>query len=117
MITIPATIESISTRKDRTVSLRIGTQELAPDTAGQLLGLQNKLAYVAINAAEFQPSEVEMLLKANDDLTDMGKSSSERLRNTFYVLWKQEDKGFKDFTDYYRHRMENIINLLKTQIK
>lgn len=117
MILLPATIESIATRKDRTVSVKIGTQELDPNKAGKVLVLQNKLCFVAIKETEFQPDEIEMLSKANEDIDTVGKSSSERLRNVIYVLYKQDNQGFTEFDSFYRNKMEAIINHLKTKIK
>lgn len=116
MTIIPATIENISTRKDKTVKVTIGTQELSPTAAAMLLSLQNKLAFVAIQEAEFQPEEIKQLAEANADLDTVGKSSSERLRGVLYKLFVQSNEGFHTFDAYYRSKMEKIIDHFKSHI-
>lgn len=44
-----------------------------------------------------------------------GKSPSQRLRNTFYILWEQNGaKG--DFEDYYKYQIEKIITTIKEKL-
>lgn len=116
MIILPAEIEGISTRKDRTLKIVIGTNEASPSMSGDLFSLQNKVVYLAIKTAEFQKSEVEMLSKANEEIDVQGKTSSERLRNVLYVLWTQSNEGYKDFTDFYRFKMNSIIDHYKSKL-
>ena len=116
MILIPAEIEGISTRKDRTLKIVFSTQELAPSLSGDLFSLQNKVVYLAIKTAEFQKNEVEMLAKANEDIDVQGKTSSERLRNVLYILFTQNNEGYKDFTDFYRFKMNAIIEHYKSKL-
>lgn len=116
MIVLAGEIESISTRKDRTLKLILGTSELAPSMSGDLFSLQNKVVYVAIKTAEFQKSEVEMLSKANEDIDSHGKSQSERLRNVLFILWNKKNEGFKEFSDFYRFKTNAIIDHLKSKI-
>ena len=42
MILLPAQIESIASRKDKTVRITIGTQELTPAQAAELFQLNQK---------------------------------------------------------------------------
>ena len=56
MIIIPAIIESISTRKDNTLKVIIGTNEITPDKVGSLMAMHNKMAYVAIKPEIFNKS-------------------------------------------------------------
>lgn len=115
MILLAAQIESLSTRRDNTLKVVIGTSEMSPSQSGDLFSLQNKVVYLAIKTAEFQPAEIEMLSKASEDV-DQGKSQSERMRNVMFILWKQDNGGFSDFTDYYRSRTNKIIDQLKAKI-
>jgi hypothetical protein len=115
VIILPATIEGIATRKDRTVRVAIGTQELSPDKAGQLMSLQNALCYVAIKKEDFTHDEEAELdkLKANDV---NGKTPSQRLRSVLYRRWEQDDKGFKTFSQYYDWAMELTIEQHKSKL-
>lgn len=117
MILLPAEIEGIATRRDRTLKIVLGTNELSPSMSGDLFSLQNKVVFVAIKTAEFQKSEVEMLSKANDDTESQGKSQSERLRGVLFILWKQDNLGYTEFTDFYRFKTNSIIDHLKSKIK
>lgn len=117
MIVIPAIIEHISSRKDNTVRLSIGTQELSPDNAGQLFNLANKLAFVAFKPEHFSDAEtkaLEGLELSNED--NNFKSSSQRLRAVLFRLWEHQPEGFKTFTTFYEHHMERIINHFKTKL-
>lgn len=42
-ILLPAYVENISTRKDKTVKITLSTQELTPEKAGDLFSILNKL--------------------------------------------------------------------------
>ena len=111
---IPATIEGVSTRKDRTIRIIIGTQELTPEQAAGLMGFQNTLI-----AAYFAPKIDRDEMKLIDDLDPelAGKSQSERIRNVLYLLFKQDDEGFKEFNDYYHNKTEKYLTKLKSLIK
>lgn len=115
MIVLPAEIESIATRKDKTVKLTIGTQELSPDKGAALFGLQNALIYLAIKKENFSTNEVAELdkLKADDY---GGKTPSQRLRNVLFVAWQQKSEGFDKFDLYYDFKMNQIIIHLKNKL-
>jgi hypothetical protein len=115
MIIVPAIIENISTRKDNTLKVVLGTNEITPDKVGQLMALHNKMAYVGIKAEMFNPDEKAMLseLKADEQI---GKTPSQRLRSVLYILYTAKDEGFKAFNEYYIHKMEGFIEHLKTKI-
>ena len=115
MIILPATIEGIATRKDRTVRVTIGTQELTPDKAGHLMSLQNALCYVAIKKEDFTHDEEAELdkLKANEV---NGKTPSQRLRSVLFRYWEQDKKNFETFAQYYDYMMERIIDTYKSKL-
>ena len=48
MILLPAQIESITTRKDKTVKITIGTQELTPADAAKIFYLNQQFCYMAL---------------------------------------------------------------------
>lgn len=116
MIILPATIEGIATRKDRTVRVTIGTQELPPDKAGQLMSMQNALAYVAIKAEHFNGDEEAALEKLKADDVN-GKTPSQRLRAVLFRRWEQDNKGFQTFAQYYDWAMELTIEQHKAKLE
>jgi hypothetical protein len=116
MIVIPSTIESISTRADGSIKIVIGTQELSPEKVGILFMHKNKLGYVAIKEANFQPDEIDALTDIDEDLKNLGKTASQRMRNVLFILFKQSNEGHEQFNDYYNHKMNTLIEHFKSKI-
>jgi len=48
MIILPAQIEGLTSRKDKTVKVTFGTQELAPNDAAQVFQLNQRFCYFII---------------------------------------------------------------------
>jgi hypothetical protein len=114
-ILLSSTIESITTRKDNTIKIVIGTQEMAPDKAGELFSLMNKLTVVYISVKDgINQKEIDLIDTVNPELP--GKSQSQRIRATLFVLFKQDKEGHKNFDSYYRFKTEMYIEHLKKQI-
>lgn len=112
---IAATIERVSTRKDRTVSVTIGSQELTPSKAGELLSMANKLVCVYISPKEtMKQAEIDQVDQMDPEFP--GRSQSQRIRNVLFVLWEKKSEGFKDFDSFYRFKTEAIIDNFKSQI-
>lgn len=108
-------IEGVSTRKDRTVSVKLGTQEMSPANAGQLLGMANQLVAVYLSPKEtISQREVDQVDAVNPEFP--GKSQSQRLRNVLFVLWQSNSEGYKDFDAFYRHSTELIIDNIKSKL-
>lgn len=112
---IAAQIERVSTRKDRTVSVTIGSQELSPSKAGELLAMANKLVCVYISPKEtLTQKELDQVDQLNPEFP--GKSQSQRIRAVLFVLWEKKSEGFKDFDSFYRFHTEAIIDNFKSKI-
>lgn len=116
MLLIPAEIEGVSTRKDKTIKLVIGTSELTPDKAGQIIGLQNAMVYLAIKKEQFNNSELEEIEKLKA-VEYEGKTPSQRLRAVLYRYWEQDKKGFDSFSSFYDHYMEKHIDQIKSKLE
>lgn len=116
-IKIAAAIEAVATRKDKTVRVSIGTQELTPEAAAQLFRLQNALVYVVIREEDFGRDEIEAIEALEAEFTDdKRKTSSARLRAVLYRLWEQDRQGFDGFNGFYLHKMEQIIQHYKSKL-
>lgn len=116
MIVIPATIENIATRSDGSIKVVIGTQIIEPDKVGQLFQLRNKLGYVALKEANFQPDETDALTEIDSDLKNLGKTPSQRMRNVLFILFKQNNEGYQTFNEYYNSKTEIVIEHFKSKI-
>ena len=117
MIILPAQIESIKSRKDKTTAIVIGTNEMTPQVAGQLFTLQNSFVYCALKEEEFATNEKEIINDLKADFEIEKKSNGQRLRNVFYKLYEQDNEGFLTFVKYYDHKMEQLINHFKSKIE
>jgi hypothetical protein len=114
-VLLGATIENITTRKDNTVKIVIGTQELSQGKAGEVFNMMNKLAAVYISAKDtINQNEIDQVDKIDPELES--KSQSKRIRNTLFVLFQQGNEGFKDFDSYYKSKTEKYIEHLKSKI-
>lgn len=114
-ILIAAQVETISTRRDRTVKIVLGTQELAPALAGDLLAMNNDVISIYLCPSTIDNREIEQVDKIDPDLG--GKSQSQRIRNVLYKLFEQDKEGYKEFDAYYRKKTELYIEHLKSKIE
>ncbi|MBK8195932.1 MAG: hypothetical protein IPK76_23020 [Lewinellaceae bacterium] len=117
MITIPATVARLSSRKDLSLSVTFDTGELSPDTAGQLFGMQNKAVYLALKETAFNAQEAEALDALDSEfIDDTKKTPSRRLRAVLYLLWQQDPEGYADFKAFYAAKMEAVIGHFKGKL-
>jgi hypothetical protein len=108
-------VENISTRKDRTVKVILGTQELSQGQAGELFNLMNTLAAVYISPKELiDQKEIDQVDKLDPEL--QGRTQSQRIRNTLFLLFQQGNEGFQSFDTYYKAKTEMYIEHLKSKI-
>lgn len=113
-ILLPAYVEGIASRKDKTVKIILGTQELSPEKAGELFSINGQLVTAYVSPSEITTGDMEIIDSIEPDLP--GKSPSERMRNVLYLMWKNNPEGFKDQHTHYLHYMERMIDKLKTQL-
>lgn len=114
-ILLPIYIESIATRKDKSVKLVLATQEVSPELAGQLFALNGKIAVGYISEKTIDQKEMDQVDKIDPEFS--GKSQGQRIRAVLYKLYEQADEGYKDFETYYRAKTELYIEHLKTKIQ
>lgn len=117
MLIFVTVLENITSRKDHTWKLTLGTQELLPDQVKELSMALNKFVFTALKVDEFKSEEEEILENLESGFEDTGKSQAQRIRAVLFVLWKQDKKGFDSFDLYYRHMTEIYINHLKGKIE
>ncbi len=116
MIVLAGILEGISTRKgDKSLKLTIGTQEVSPEKAGELMTFQDSHLYLAMKEETFNPSEIESFEKLKADF-ESGKTPSQRLRGVLYRVWEAEPEGYQDFNRFYDFKMETLIEHFKTKL-
>lgn len=112
---LPTYVENISTRKDNSVKITLGTQELSPAKAGELFNLMNKLAMTYICPKDISQREIDQVEKLDPEFD--GKTQSQRIRNVLYKLWEQDKEGYQQYDNYYKAKTEMYIEHLKGKIK
>lgn len=116
MILLPAQIEGLTSRKDKTVRVTFGTQELSPADFGLLWQLNQKFCYIGIKEEIFRAEEVEAIENLKTEFEGQ-KTPSQRLRAVLFVNYEQNNEGYKDFTTYYAAKMEKICEHFKSKLE
>lgn len=117
LVVLNCQIETIQSRKDNTLKIVIGTQELTE--GGKLFPLQNKLCTIGIAPNEsLTEQDIELLQASKIKLEDVpnGKTPSQRMRNVLFVLWQQNNGGYEDFNLFYLNRMDKLIDQIKSKL-
>ena len=112
---LAAIIEGITTRKDKTIRLTIGTQELSPAQAAEVFGMNQQYCYLALKVEPFTKSELDTIDSLKTDL-ETAKTPSQRLRGILFRTFEQDAEGYRDFTTYYTAKMEKICEHFKTKL-
>ena len=117
-IAIHSTIESVQTRKDKTLKITIGSQELDGKQMAELMSLNQTLAICYISEKSISNEEKQAI----DNVTveapkDFGKSPSQRMRNVMYKVWETTPTGVDNFDNYYDQQMERVIEHYKEKIE
>lgn len=106
-IILPAVLNPISRRKDKSVKLGFETRELTPAETLALMALEGTEGYVT-----FQPNKEEVQMPNEPAVVDDLKTPSQRLKNALYRVFLQETtKGtyVGVFDGYYKDKMERFI--------
>lgn len=114
-ILFAAIVESIRSRKDKTVAITLGSQELSPEKAGLLFNTNSHLVSCYLSIKE-SISEDEQELIDSIEVEKPGKTPSQRLRAVLFLNWKQAPEGYTDFNLYYLHQMEKFISHMKSKL-
>lgn len=119
MIVLKSQVEAIASRKDNTLKITLGTQELNPSDCGQMFGLMNKLCTVGIAPNELEKEDIETLQNSKLNIEDVpnGKTPSQRLRSVLFVYWQQHNTGFEDFSAFYLDYIEKKITQIKSKLE
>lgn len=117
LILFPAQVDGLNSRKDRTLTVRLATQELPPEKSAELFRLQNAMVFVAVKEEDFGREELEAMEAAKADAAEFGtKTAAQRLRAVLYRLWEVQPDGYDDFRLFYESRMEKLIEQIKRRL-
>lgn len=107
-------IDGITKKKDGTLSIKLGTQELHSQDTAEIFEMGNRQIWTAFS--DIPVKENDLNIPEVLDETDL-KSPSQRLRGVIYILFEQsKDKTNKTFEHFYRDYMEKIIDNIKDKL-
>jgi len=110
-----AIIDGVTKKKDSTLSVKLGTQELSPEDTAKIFEFGNKMIWVAFCENELTEQDLDIPEVAVEFKKD--KSPSERLRAVLYVYWeKNQSKLGKSWENWYRDYMDRIISNIKEKL-
>ena len=115
MIILPAQIEGLTSRKDKTIKVTFGTQELSPADAAQIFQLNQRFCYIGIKEELFQQEDIDTIDSIKTDL-EVNKTPSQRLRGILYINYQQDNEGYKDFMIYYLGKMDKLCEHFKSKL-
>ena len=115
MIILPAQIEGLTSRKDKTIKVTFGTQELSPADAAQIFQLNQRFCYIGIKEELFQQEDIDTIDSIKTDL-ETNKTPSQRLRGILYINYQQDNEGYKDFMTYYLGKMDKLCEHFKSKL-
>lgn len=113
-IVLDSILESISTRMDGTMSIKLGTNEIDSSNAASLFQLRGKYCKVLLSDTNITALEEELVDKAQIAATKKNKTPSQRLRSCIYVFCEQQ--GI-DFDDNYNRMMNEFIETVKSKLE
>jgi hypothetical protein len=116
MIVINSILTGFRSLKDKSLTLTFETQEPTEEQFTQIGKNSQKEGYLVFSGTKLTDEQLDEIDKAKNDLYDSNKTPSKRLRNVLHVWYQQDNKGFKDFNDFYLHHMEKIINNVKDKL-
>lgn len=111
MIVLPAILNPISRRKDKSVLLKFDTRELKPDETLSLMQLEGTEGWLHFSPNKLNSEEINFP-ETNAVVSDL-ESPSKRLMNALYRLYLQDVKQQKYvgiFQNYYNENMEKYIS-------
>ena len=112
IITLPAGLEAIATRADGSLKLTFGTPEIDSSKCAELFNYRRKEVLLLLSTGEISDQQKDVIEQTTKDLKNIkGKSHSQRLREALYLLHQQEN-SMLTFKEYYKQKMENLINMV-----
>ncbi len=105
IIQFSAQIDSVTAKKDKTLSIKFGTQELSPDEMAKIFEHQGNQIWLAIAETVLTKEDLDIPEVVND--MDK-KTPSQRLRDRMAVYYKQTKNNFEGFDEWYKIALDKI---------
>lgn len=107
-------VEQIKANKDRSMTIKLESQELSKEDCSELLSFMGLQIWTAFSETPVTKDDLNIPEALIEFKTDV--SPSQRLRNILYVFWEKEKKQHIDWPTYYRQQVEKIIEHIKDKL-
>ena len=107
-----AIIDGINAKNDRTLTIKLGTQEMTAEATAYLFDMMGKQVYCALAETDIKTLEVPEILPEMQG----EKSSAQRLRGIIYKIWELKTDKSKPFPSYYEDYMFKLCENLKAKL-
>ena len=115
-VLFPVIVQGIKTRVDGSLSITVETPELSDSKVGEVFGLRKKPAMMYLSPKDIiSQKEIDQVNAIDAEIE--GKTPSKRLRDVIYVLFTQQPDGYKDFELFYKFKMNQITEHLKSKLQ
>lgn len=115
-IIIPAVLTSYRPLSDKSFNLTFNTLVPNPEQKVVIDSLHQELGYLMFKDSEIEKIEDKQFDSLEADINDTNKTQSQRIRNVLFRNWEQDNKGFKEFKEYYKSETEKIITHYKSKL-
>ena len=109
-------IEGVSLRKDKSLKIMIGANEVLPDIMGDIMSLGGSFVYTAHKIEPFVNAELDAIKQLKYAGKPIDKSPAEKMRDLLFRLWQKQGCGFQSFDDYYLFTMQKHLDDLRDQL-
>lgn len=112
-----AIIDGINAKKDKTLSIKLGTQELSSEDTSQVFDLMGKQIFVAMAETDIETMDIpETLPEMQGD-----KTPSQRLRGILFKIWENKYQSKTQlekptFPRFYEDYMFKLCETLKDKL-
>lgn len=112
MIQFRVLLDGIKMNRDKSVTLKLETQELSPKEVGLIAELSNGDAWCGLSPVVITKLDVP------EEVTEFkgDKTPSQRLRNVLFIYWRDVKLGKGDFEEFRKAYMEKVINGVKEKL-
>jgi len=114
LLQVPSTIEGIKTRRDNTLAITVGTQELDPEDEAKIFSLRNRLGWFFFKEERIKEEDIKDLPEIEPEFST-DKPPSLRLRNVIFRYWEKLGKK-GEFNDFYKKHIERLIDQYKEKL-
>jgi hypothetical protein len=109
-------LEGVSLRADKSLSLRLSTQEVSDTEKLKFMGLHQQFIQILFKSTDISKNDVKELDQTEINVYEsQAKTPSKRLRGVMYRFWEHEGKP-GEFPDFYGTEMEKIITHYKNKL-